>query len=70
MKATTVGVQRCFTGKRWNAGAPLIIVNASLDSVGLNYFHIVVLRVRRFDVDYVKTEYDNEPQRPRKSKPA
>jgi len=33
----------------------LIVVDAALDSIGLNYFQIVVPRVRRFYEDYVKT---------------
>jgi len=31
------------------------VVDAALDSIGLNYFKIVVPRVRRFYEDYVKT---------------
>ncbi|MBC8521452.1 MAG: hypothetical protein H8D26_05620 [Methanomicrobia archaeon] len=49
------GELRCFNGKRWDANAVLIVVDASLDSIGLNYFKIVVPRVKRFYRDYVDT---------------
>ncbi|MBA7517128.1 hypothetical protein ES705_09181 [subsurface metagenome] len=49
------GELRCFNGKRWDGNAVLIVVDASLDSIGLNYFKIVVPRVKRFYGDYVKT---------------
>jgi len=49
------GEQRCFDGKRWSGHAVLVVVDAALDSIGLNYFQIVVPRVRRFYDSYVKT---------------
>ena len=55
LKAAKDGEQRCFNGKRWGGRAVLIVVDAALDSIGLNYFQIVVPRVRRFYEDYVKT---------------
>jgi len=55
LEAAREGEQRCFHGKRWDGRAILIVVDAALDSIGLNYFQIVVPRVRRFYQDYVKT---------------
>ena len=55
LEAAREGEQRCFNGKRWGGHAVLIVVDAALDSIGLNYFQIVVPRVRRFYQDYVKT---------------
>ena len=55
LKAAMEGEQRCFHGKRWDGQAILIVVDAALDSIGLNYFQIVLPRVRRFYEDYVKT---------------
>ncbi len=49
------GELRCFTGKRWSGNAVLIVVDAALDSTGLQYFNIVVPRVKRFYHEYVKT---------------
>ncbi len=53
--AARAGEQRCLNGKRWNGNAVLIVVDAALDSSGLNYFNIVVPRVRRFYSEYVET---------------
>ena len=50
------GEQRCLSGKRWDGNALLIVVDAALDSIGLNYFQIIVPRVKQFYEEYVKTE--------------
>jgi len=55
LEAAREGEERCFKGERWKGHAILIIVDAALDSIGLNYFQIVVPRVRRFYQDYVQT---------------
>ena len=55
LEAAREGEQRCFKGKRWDGQAILVVVDAALDSIGLNYFQIVVPRVRRFYEEYVKT---------------
>ena len=38
------GERRCLEGRRWGGNAVLIVVDAALDSIGLNYFQIVVPR--------------------------
>ncbi|MFX0163598.1 MAG: hypothetical protein ACFE68_09780 [Candidatus Hodarchaeota archaeon] len=48
--------QRVKNGKRWGGNTVLIIVDSALDSIGLNYFKIVVPRVKRFNELYVKTK--------------
>jgi len=40
---------------RWDSHAVLVVVDAALDSIGLNYFKIVVPRVRLFYEKYVRT---------------
>lgn len=55
LEAAREGEQRCLNGKRWGGHALLVIVDASLDSVGLKYFQIVVPRVKQFYENYVKT---------------
>lgn len=55
LEAAREGEARCFRGERWKGHAILIIVDAALDSIGLNYFQIVVPRVRRFYQNYVQT---------------
>ncbi len=47
--------QRVKNGKRWGGNVVLIVVDSALDSIGLNYFKIVVPRVKRFNELYVKT---------------
>ena len=56
LAAAKEGELRCLQGKRWDGNAVLIVVDASLDSVGLNYFKIVVPRVKRFYRQYIETE--------------
>jgi len=46
--------KRCLEGKRWGGNPLLIIIDAALDSIGLNYFKIVVPRVKRFENDIIK----------------
>jgi len=59
LAAAKEGELRCLTGKRWDGNAVLIVVDAALDSTGLQYFNIVVPRVKRFHRDYVKTDEIN-----------
>jgi len=37
-EAAKEGEQRCFNGKRWGGHVVLIVVDATLDSIGLNHF--------------------------------
>ncbi|MCK4475834.1 MAG: hypothetical protein KAU16_03830 [Methanophagales archaeon] len=55
LAAAKEGELRCLNGKRWDGNAVLIVVDASLDSIGLNYFKIVVPRVKQFYREYVHT---------------
>lgn len=55
LEAAKEGERRCLGGKRWGGHAILILVDAALDSIGLNYFQIVVPRVRSFYEEYVRT---------------
>ncbi len=45
LAAAKEGELRCLNGKRSDGNAVLIVVDASLDSIWLNYFKIVVPRV-------------------------
>jgi hypothetical protein len=47
--------ERVISGKRWEGNTVLIVLDSALDSIGLNYFKIVVPRVRKFFRLYVKT---------------
>ena len=47
---------RCLNGKRWGGDAILIVVDSALDSMGLNYFRVVVPRVKRFHEKYILGE--------------
>lgn len=55
LRAAKEGERRCLEGRRWSGNALLIVIDTALDSIGLNYFQIVVPRVRRFLTTYVKT---------------
>lgn len=55
LAAAKEGELRCLNGKRWGGNAVLIVVDASLDSIGLNYFKIVVPRVKQFYREYADT---------------
>ena len=44
----------CLSGNRWNGNPVLIILDACLDSSGLNYFTVVVPKVREFREKYIK----------------
>ncbi|MEM3766083.1 MAG: hypothetical protein QXU46_03540 [Candidatus Bathyarchaeia archaeon] len=54
LEAAKEGEQRCFSGKRWEGHVPLIIIDTALDSIGLNYFKIVVPRVRLFYKNFIE----------------
>lgn len=45
----------CRTGRRWEGKAILVVLDACLDSTGLNYFTVVVPKVNYFREKYVKT---------------
>ncbi len=44
----------CSEGRRWGGNALLIILDACMDSTGLNYFTVVVPRVKKFREIYTK----------------
>ncbi|VUT27578.1 MAG: hypothetical protein SYNGOMJ08_00124 [Candidatus Syntrophoarchaeum sp. GoM_oil] len=54
LEATREGEKRCLSTTRWGGDPVLMVVDAALDSTGLNYFNIVVPRVRRFHETFVK----------------
>ena len=45
----------CKTGRRWEGKAILIVLDACLDSTGLNYFTVVVPKVNYFREKYVNS---------------
>ena len=55
LEAAREGERRCLRGERWGGSAVLMLVDAALDSIGLNYFNIVVPRVRKFWEEFVRT---------------
>ena len=44
----------CREGRRWGGNALLIVLDACLDSTGLNYFTVVVPRVKKFRELYIE----------------
>lgn len=47
--------ERCLTTERWNGNVPLILLDAAITSVGVNYFQVVVPKVREFEKEFIKT---------------
>jgi len=47
--------KKCLNSEIWDGNAVLMVVDAALTSIGLNYFKLVVPLVERFHDDYVKT---------------
>ena len=47
--------KKCLSGEIWDGNAVLMVVDASLTSIGLNYFKIVVPLVKRFKDECAKT---------------
>ena len=45
--------KRCFNENRWGGNPILIVVDSALDSIGLNYFRVVVPRVKKFNEKYI-----------------
>ncbi|MCS7164077.1 MAG: hypothetical protein NZ845_03650 [Thermodesulfovibrio sp.] len=47
---------RCLNTERWRGNVLLMVIDAAFTSVGLNYFQVVVPKVKKFEEDFVKTE--------------
>ena len=47
--------KKCLDGEIWDGNAILMVVDAALTSIGINYFKLVVPLVERFHDEYVKT---------------
>lgn len=47
--------ERCLNTERWNGNVSLMILDAAITSVGVNYFQVVVPKVRDFENEFVKT---------------
>ncbi len=45
---------RCLSGKRWNGNAVLMVIDAAFTSIGVNYFTLVVPKVREFRETYLE----------------
>lgn len=46
---------RCLKTKRWNGNVTLMVLDAAITSVGVNYFQVVVPKVRAFEKEFIKT---------------
>jgi hypothetical protein len=47
--------KKCLSCQRWNGNVVLIILDAAFTSVGVNYFQVVLPKVKAFEVEFVKT---------------
>ncbi|MCX8034523.1 MAG: hypothetical protein N3A00_04320 [Thermodesulfovibrio sp.] len=41
--------------ERWNSNVSLMILDAAITSVGVNYFQVVIPKVKAFEKDFIKT---------------
>ncbi|WP_353684605.1 hypothetical protein V4D30_02085 [Thermodesulfovibrio sp. 3907-1M] len=46
---------RCLNSQRWSGNVSLMILDAAFTSVGVNYFQVVVAKVKAFEAEFVKT---------------
>lgn len=46
---------RCLNTERWSGNVLLMLIDAAFTSVGVNYFQVVVPKVKKFEEDFVKT---------------
>ncbi len=46
---------RCLNSQRWSGNVSLMILDAAFTSVGVNYFQVVVPKVRAFEAEFVNT---------------
>ncbi|WP_059176509.1 hypothetical protein [Thermodesulfovibrio aggregans] len=46
---------RCLNTERWNGNVLLMVLDAAFTSVGVNYFQVVVPKIKDFESDFVKT---------------
>lgn len=46
---------RCLNTERWSGNVLLMIIDAAFTSVGVNYFKVVVPKVKAFEKEFVKT---------------
>lgn len=47
---------KCLNTKRWNGNVSLMLLDAAITSVGINYFQVVIPRVKAFEKEFVKTK--------------
>ncbi|MDI6865294.1 hypothetical protein [Thermodesulfovibrio yellowstonii] len=47
--------ERCLNTERWNGNVLLMLLDVAITSVGVNYFQVVVPKVREFEKDFAKT---------------
>jgi len=47
--------KKCLNCQRWNGNIVLMILDAAFTSVGVNYFQVVVPKVKAFEFEFMKT---------------
>ncbi len=50
---------RCLNTERWNGEVSLMIIDAAITSVGVNYFQVVIPKVKDFERNFIKTNIVN-----------
>lgn len=47
---------KCLNTQRWHENVSLMILDAAITSVGINYFQVVVPKVKTFEKEFIKTK--------------
>lgn len=48
-------VNRCLNSERWNGSVKLMILDAAITSTGVNYFQVVVPKLRLFEREFIES---------------
>lgn len=48
--------ERCLNSQRWEGNVSLMLLDAAITSVGINYFQVVIPKVKAFEKEFVTTK--------------
>ncbi len=47
---------KCINTQRWDGNVSLMVLDAAITSVGINYFQVVIPKVKTFEKEFIKTK--------------
>lgn len=48
--------ERCLNSQRWKGNVSLMLLDAAITSVGVNYFQVVIPKVKAFEKEFIETK--------------